>query len=119
MLNDVTDYSYGLNGMVRGGKYVLKADVLTALTAKDAEIAALNADYLRACQTVAAMHEAATGRVGEAPRLGVVEDVAEVRKNAERYHWLNSQTGVVWLGLAKIADRSACIDAAMAQAVQA
>lgn len=36
-------------------------------------------EYLRACATIAAMHEAATGRSGEAPARGVVEDVADVR----------------------------------------
>lgn len=52
------------------------------------EIAALKADYLRACQTIAAMHEAATGRTGEAPTLGVVEDVAALRKDALWYRGL-------------------------------
>jgi hypothetical protein len=51
-------------------------------TELQAEIAALKVDYLRACQTVAAMHEAATGRAGEAPWLGVVEDVAALRQDA-------------------------------------
>ena len=63
--------------------------ILTAAEMQD-EILVLKADYLRACQTVAAMHEAATGRTGEAPWLGVVEDVAEVRKDAERYRFLRN-----------------------------
>ena len=52
------------------------------------------ADYLSACKTVADMHEAATGRRGEAPWVGVVEDVAAAGRDAERYrkvrrgqHW--------------------------------
>ena len=60
----------------------LLLDVQAALDTQAAEIAALKADYLRACQTIAAMHEAATGRTGEAPWLGVVEDVAALK--AER-----------------------------------
>lgn len=41
-------------------------------------------EYLRACQTIARMHEAATGRVGEAPARGVVEDVADLRAERDR-----------------------------------
>jgi hypothetical protein len=37
-----------------------------------------------ACRTIALMHEAATGMMGNAPRLGVVEDVQELRLRAER-----------------------------------
>ena len=37
------------------------------------------ADYLAACKTIALMHEAATGRRGEAPWVGVVEDCAIAR----------------------------------------
>lgn len=36
-------------------------------------------DHLGACQTIAEMHAAATGRTGEGPVRGVVEDVADVR----------------------------------------
>ena len=43
------------------------------------EIDALRADYGQACKLVADMHAAATGRHGEGPRLGVIEDVASVR----------------------------------------
>lgn len=42
------------------------------------------ADYLRACETIAQMHAAATGRPGEGPTRGVVEDVEDVRLRAER-----------------------------------
>jgi hypothetical protein len=41
-------------------------------------------DYLKACQTITAMHAAATGRTGEGPVRGVVEDVEDVRLRAER-----------------------------------
>ncbi|MGW5509924.1 hypothetical protein ACWEV9_19435 [Streptomyces albogriseolus] len=40
-------------------------------------------DYLNACETIAAMHAAATGRTGEGPVRGVVEDVEDVRLRAE------------------------------------
>jgi hypothetical protein len=36
-------------------------------------------NYGAACVTVVLMHEAATGRKGEGPRRGVIEDVADVR----------------------------------------
>ncbi|MGW3511195.1 hypothetical protein [Streptomyces sp. NPDC000994] len=39
-------------------------------------------NYERACQTITAMHEAATGRTGVAPVRGVVEDVADMRRRA-------------------------------------
>ncbi|WP_053913673.1 hypothetical protein [Streptomyces sp. TP-A0875] len=42
------------------------------------------ADYLSACETIADMHRAATGRTGMAPIRGVVEDVADVRARAEQ-----------------------------------
>ncbi|MBQ0827674.1 hypothetical protein [Streptomyces tagetis] len=42
------------------------------------------ADYLSACATIAAMHEAATGRTGLGPIRGVVEDVADMRVRAEQ-----------------------------------
>ncbi|MEU1082329.1 hypothetical protein ABZ368_19270 [Streptomyces sp. NPDC005908] len=45
----------------------------------EADAERFKADYLSACQTIAAMHEAATGRTGEGPVRGVVEDVADVR----------------------------------------
>ncbi|WP_329622941.1 hypothetical protein OG357_23030 [Streptomyces sp. NBC_01255] len=44
------------------------------------------ADYLNACTTIAVMHAAATGRTGEGPARGVVEDVADVRTRADRHH---------------------------------
>jgi len=40
-------------------------------------------NYIGACQTVAAMHEAATGRKGEAPVRGVVEDVADLKSERD------------------------------------
>lgn len=67
-----------------------------------AEVERLKEDYRHACATVAQMHAAATGRPGEGPRLGVIEDAAAVcaerdalraeierlRADAERYRWL-------------------------------
>lgn len=41
-------------------------------------------DHLGACRTVAAMHAAATGRTGEGPIRGVVEDVEDVRLRLEQ-----------------------------------
>ena len=53
--------------------------LLDALTAAEQEHEFLKRDYQNACGTIAAMHEAATGRKGEAPIRGVVEDCADVR----------------------------------------
>lgn len=41
-------------------------------------------DHLGACRTIAAMHAAATGRTGEGPIRGVVEDVEDVRLRLEQ-----------------------------------
>ncbi|MFC7880457.1 hypothetical protein ACFUVV_01015 [Streptomyces sp. NPDC057376] len=49
-----------------------------------AEAEGYKADYLKACTTIARMHAAATGRTGEGPTRGVVEDVEDVRLHAER-----------------------------------
>ncbi|MFJ6069099.1 hypothetical protein ACIQHU_39420 [Streptomyces tendae] len=54
----------------------------TAELAADAE--RFKQDYLNACKTIADMHAAATGRRGEAPTRGVIEDVEDVRLRAER-----------------------------------
>lgn len=43
------------------------------------KVAQLEEDYGRACKLVADMHAAATGRIGDGPRVGVIEDVAAVR----------------------------------------
>ena len=58
---------------------------LSAKTNKDllAEVETLRVDYGLACKLVADMHAAATGRPGEGPRLGVLEDVAAVRAEVE------------------------------------
>ena len=44
-----------------------------------AKLVSLEDDYGRACKLVADMHAAATGRPGDGPRRGVVEDVADLR----------------------------------------
>jgi hypothetical protein len=48
-----------------------------------AEVEAMRADYGNACKLVVDIHAAATGRPGEGPRLGVVEDVAAVRAECD------------------------------------
>lgn len=49
-----------------------------------AELAALREEYQKTCELVAQMHAAATGRSGEAPTVGVVEDVAAVAADRDR-----------------------------------
>jgi hypothetical protein len=43
----------------------------------------VKANYLGACQTIALMHEAATGVRGLGPKRGVVEDVADLKKERD------------------------------------
>ena len=43
-------------------------------------------DYLSACKTIATMHEAATGRHGEAATRGVVEDVEDMKTMLDHAH---------------------------------
>ncbi|MGW2130438.1 hypothetical protein [Streptomyces coelicoflavus] len=50
-----------------------------AIREAEDEAERFKADYLSACKTIADMHAAATGRTGEGPERGVVEDVADVR----------------------------------------
>lgn len=50
-----------------------------ALDRYSAELGEVRESYQRCCELVAELHEAATGRKGEGPRAGVVEDVREVR----------------------------------------
>ncbi|NEC27206.1 hypothetical protein G3I20_11705, partial [Streptomyces sp. SID8111] len=50
-----------------------------AMQELEAERDEMRSAYDRACKTIAVMHEAATGRTGEGPVRGVVEDVADVR----------------------------------------
>ena len=47
--------------------------------AVQAKLVQLEEGYGHACKLVAQMHAAATGRPGEGPILGVVEDVAAIR----------------------------------------
>ena len=49
-----------------------------------AELRERKAAHDRACQTIEQMHRAATGRFGEAPRRGVVEDVADLQAELEQ-----------------------------------
>lgn len=55
-----------------------------AIREAEADAERYKADALGACETIAAMHAAATGRRGVAPNRGVVEDVADVRTRAEQ-----------------------------------
>lgn len=48
-----------------------------------AGVAEMRANYDQACQTIALMHAAATGREGEAPEHGVIEDVRAVRQQRD------------------------------------
>jgi hypothetical protein len=63
------------------------ADALEAMR-KDA--ARLREDYEKACKLVVDMHAAAVGEY-TTPKKGVVEDVAEVRKDGARYRWLRNR----------------------------
>ncbi|MFD7121922.1 hypothetical protein ACFWAA_33515 [Streptomyces sp. NPDC059922] len=58
-------------------------EAATAVIETEQDAERFKADHLSACQTIAAMHAAATGRTGMAPIRGVVEDVADVRARAE------------------------------------
>ena len=61
-----------------------------------AEKEAFRLQYEAACKLVADMHRAAMGgSVG--PVLGVVEDVAALRDDAERYRWLRAASIVSWV----------------------
>ena len=62
-----------------------------------AEILRLRNEYEHACALVVQMHEAATGRRGEAPWLGVVEDVAAIAAELERERMRLAACGVVAL----------------------
>lgn len=57
----------------------LPAGTPERLAELEADATRFKADYLGACETIAAMHAAATGRASEAPIRGVVEDMADVR----------------------------------------
>lgn len=78
----------------KSGEWVRYEDVAAALTAlaRDLETArqerdAAQSNYDGACRTIALMHEAATGRSGEGPHLGVVEDVAAAVRAARAETW--------------------------------
>lgn len=53
--------------------------VKSAIKQLKAELSEAKKKHKRACKTIAAMHAAAVGEVRE-PRRGLVEDVAELRK---------------------------------------
>lgn len=94
---------------------------------RTAEVEWLRKDYHHACATVAQLYAAATGRHGEGPLRGVIEDAAAVcserdalraeverlRADAERYRWLRDvATGDQWDYIMTTEDTDAAIDAA-------
>lgn len=62
-----------------GNFEVLPCGTQARLAQAEAERDALRANYSKVCKLVADMHASATGRPGEGPRLGVIEDVTAVR----------------------------------------
>ena len=56
-----------------------------------AEVERLRADYGNACKAVVQAHAAATGRPGEGPFLGVIEDVAAVRAERDALRERNAE----------------------------
>jgi hypothetical protein len=73
---DQTRRSLAETGTAYGKHRAAAAD---AVREAEADAERYKADHLSACQTIAAMHAAATGRTGMAPIRGVVEDVADMR----------------------------------------
>ena len=79
------------NGYIRNGytrthnKRVFKdqrdyiAELTTKLGEAQSDAKRYKGDCLNACKTIATMHEAATGRHGEAATRGVVEDVEDMK----------------------------------------
>ena len=68
----------------------LSRDLETARQERDAA----QSNYDGACRTIALMHEAATGRSGEGPHLGVVEDVAAAVRAARAETWAKAAKGL-------------------------
>lgn len=76
----------------------------------EAEVERLKEDYRNACKTVVQVHAAATGRPGEGPFLGVIEDAAAVcaerdalqaeveRLRAEVKHWKEARASAIAAG---------------------
>jgi hypothetical protein len=74
------------------------------------ELAEARREHEFACMLVAKMHAAATDRPGDGPIRGVVEDVEDVRRNAERY-----QAWRAW----RVLDTTAYSDAVVGATVEA
>ena len=55
-----------------------------ALEKQGAEIVRLRNAHADACSLVARMYEAATGRIGKGPKVGLIEDVATLREDVRR-----------------------------------
>ena len=99
-----------------------QAEILTDdLDKASAEIERLREDYGRACKLVADMHAAAMGEI-TGPALGVVEDVAALRADAERYLYICKQDfkDRQWFGSFNDykRQRDACIDVSMRAATR-
>lgn len=60
----------------------LAKDLGTKLEAMTIDAERYKADHLSACALIAQMHAAATGKPGDGPIRGVVEDVADLRERA-------------------------------------
>lgn len=76
------------------GLEAMHEETLTRAERAEADLAAARqerneaqSNYDGACRTIALMHEAATGRSGEGPHLGVVEDVAAAVRAARAETW--------------------------------
>ena len=91
----------------RGSRFVVEADFARQL---ERELAEARREHEFACMLVAKMHAAATDRPGDGPIRGVVEDVEDVRRNAERY-----QAWRAW----RVLDTTAYSDAVVGATVEA
>ncbi len=76
--------SDGFSSVKLDGVAKLCHDAATMIAAQAAQIAELDADYGRACRTIALMHSAAVGKIGDGPKRGAIEDGEDVRLRAER-----------------------------------
>jgi hypothetical protein len=83
---DITTRLHTMSGMLQMGERIAYGSDAALMREAADEIASLRVqldqakqDHMSACRLVADMHAAATGRPGEGPVRGVVEDVADLR----------------------------------------
>lgn len=69
-------------GVVAFNRHGIDVTIGEALINAHADAERYKADYLSACFLIAQMHAAATGKPGDGPIRGVVEDVADLRERA-------------------------------------